>query len=197
MTESSAAATAHPAEHLGAVGERCRQCSFALAADQRYCLNCGTRRAPARVDYKSVLFEDLNGAPTGAAAPSSNPGAASVVAAETRSVTPLGAAVALGLVLLAVLLGAVIGKGASDPAKPIMVGAGNQAAAQTTEAATTEATTTEAKQPPKSEEASGAKSDTSAQQQQNQQKVDSLAGESGDSYSEDSTKIKGLLSTGN
>lgn len=196
MTESSAAATAQPTEQLGAVGDRCRRCSFALAVDQRYCLNCGTRRAPARVDYRSVLFEESEGAPAGGAAPPTNPGVATTASGETRSVTPLGAAVALGLVLLAVLLGAVIGKGASDPAKPIMVGAGNQAAAQTTDAATTEATTTEAKQPAKSE-ASGAKSGSSAQQQQSQKAADSLANKSGDAYSEDSTKLKGLMMTGN
>ena len=196
MTESSAAATTLPTEQLGAVGERCRRCSFALAADQRYCLNCGTRRAPARLDYRSVLLEDVDRAPAGAAASSSNPAAAAAAAAETRSVTPLGAAVALGLVLLAVLLGAVIGKGASDPAKPIMVGAGGQAAAQTTQPTTTEPTTTEAKQPAKSADPA-AKSGAGAQQQKNQQEVQTLGSKSGDAYSEDSTKIKGLLMTGN
>jgi hypothetical protein len=30
---------------LGEHGEPCRECGVPLAADQRYCLNCGARRA--------------------------------------------------------------------------------------------------------------------------------------------------------
>lgn len=39
------------APRLGPDGEACAACGGALAADQRYCLNCGTRRAATRVPF--------------------------------------------------------------------------------------------------------------------------------------------------
>ena len=38
----------------GAPGEQCTQCGASLAADQRYCLNCGTRRAERRVPLEAT-----------------------------------------------------------------------------------------------------------------------------------------------
>jgi SPOR domain len=40
---------------LGADGEPCAVCGAALASDQRYCLNCGSRRADARVPFLEIL----------------------------------------------------------------------------------------------------------------------------------------------
>ncbi len=40
---------------LGRPGEQCADCGAPLAADQRYCLNCGARRAEARVPYEELL----------------------------------------------------------------------------------------------------------------------------------------------
>lgn len=39
------------ADPAPAASDPCRACGHALAPDQRYCLNCGTRRGDARVDY--------------------------------------------------------------------------------------------------------------------------------------------------
>lgn len=39
------------APRLGPEGEACAACGAGLAADQRYCLNCGTRRAATRVPF--------------------------------------------------------------------------------------------------------------------------------------------------
>lgn len=128
------------APELGNPGETCRACGAELAPDQRYCLNCGSRRADPRVDYQHLLAGNSNGAAPGGA-PATAAGAAGGAAAgaaagnptaassgETRAVSPLGAAVAVGLLLIAVLLGAVIGKGngAGDQA-PVLVGAAQQA----------------------------------------------------------------------
>ncbi len=44
-----------PRPALGEQGEPCRSCGAPLAEDQRYCLNCGRRRADQRVDYESLL----------------------------------------------------------------------------------------------------------------------------------------------
>lgn len=113
------------AASLGNPGDACRSCGAELATDQRYCVNCGARRADPRVDYQQHLGAGQNGngaAPApGVVVPATapvgdDPGA-------TRAISPLGAAVAVGLLLIAVLLGAVIGKGngSSDKA-PVLVG---------------------------------------------------------------------------
>jgi len=44
-----------PPEHFGEHGEPCVSCGAALADDQRYCLNCGHRRAGERVPYAELL----------------------------------------------------------------------------------------------------------------------------------------------
>ena len=177
---------------LGKRGDRCRTCGFELAADQRYCVNCGTRRASARVDYRTLLADD-DGANAGSStARGAAPAAASAPVAETRAVSPLGAAVALGLVLLAVMLGAVIGKGAADSSKPVVVG-GSQARAQSTPAATTP-TTTSAATTAKKSTSSG--SQPSAGQGKNAAVTKQLQNASGNAYSQKSTELKGLIATG-
>ena len=41
--------------HLGPAGQPCEECGAPLAADQRYCLNCGHRRAEPRLDFMAML----------------------------------------------------------------------------------------------------------------------------------------------
>lgn len=87
----------------------CASCGAPLAADQRYCLNCG-RPLNRREDLLRAL------APSAAHAASTERLAATAVpAAPARTVTPWGAAAAVALLLLAGLTGAVI---AGDPAPP-------------------------------------------------------------------------------
>jgi hypothetical protein len=105
-----------PVTHeLGAVGETCTACGAPLAPDQRYCLNCGRRRGPTRVDLAHELGLEreleVEAAPVPPAPP---PG--------PRSVSPLGAGAIAGLLLLAVLLGVGIGSIAGDE-QPIRVAA--------------------------------------------------------------------------
>jgi hypothetical protein len=40
-------------------GEPCPSCGAPLAADQRYCLHCGTRRPEARLEFLDVLDADV------------------------------------------------------------------------------------------------------------------------------------------
>jgi hypothetical protein len=122
-----------PQPMLGAPGEHCAHCGAALAPDQRYCLNCGLRRAEPRVAYRELLLGEDAGA--GAAPPPAAPPPAAVPAPGpddgSRAISPLGAAVAIGLLLLATLLGAVIGRGTGDDAaqQPVVVGGAPAAAA--------------------------------------------------------------------
>lgn len=123
-----------PQPTLGSPGEHCVHCGAELAADQRYCLNCGLRRAAPRVEYRELLLGEEPPATPAAPPPAVPPAAAAPAAAagggESRAISPLGAAVAIGLLLLATLLGAVIGRGSGDTAQqPVVVGGAPAAAA--------------------------------------------------------------------
>jgi hypothetical protein len=123
-----------PQPALGAPGEHCTHCGAALAPDQRYCLNCGLRRTGPRVAYRELLLGDEQLPVTGPPPdrPASPPAAAAPGDDGARAISPLGAAVAIGLLLLATLLGAVIGRGgAGDDAaqQPVVVSGAPAAAA--------------------------------------------------------------------
>lgn len=114
---------------LGEQGERCAGCEAELAPDQRYCLNCGRRRAHARLPFLEVLADrDADGRPAGAA-----PSLAPAGAPGPRSVTPLAAVTAVSAVVVALAAGVVIGHqgDGSKAAKPqvISVAGGGPAAA--------------------------------------------------------------------
>ena len=122
---------------LGAQGEPCASCGAPLAGDQRYCLECGARRAQARVPFRDILA-------TGDAPPI----APAAVAAPAHEGPPArsGLAFLAGLLcLLAALgVGVLIGnsgddKSAATPPPPQVITVGGAAAAQgaTTPAATT------------------------------------------------------------
>jgi hypothetical protein len=109
---------------LGRDGEPCRECGAPLAADQRYCLNCGKRRSEARIDFQSHLptagVTANGGAPTqeqpvvGANEPAPAP-----ERPAQRDYTPLAAVGGIAVLGIMLLLGVLIGKGDSDtPAPP-------------------------------------------------------------------------------
>jgi hypothetical protein len=50
----------------GVVGDRCANCQTPLAADQRYCVNCGERRGRPRFSYDTLVAQT---APAAAAEP--------------------------------------------------------------------------------------------------------------------------------
>lgn len=83
---------------------QCSQCAAALAADQRYCLNCGTRQAPPRV---------AAAAPPAAAQPVVEQ---VTVTPEPRQsdFSPLAAVLGVALLGGMLLIGVLIGRGESD-----------------------------------------------------------------------------------
>src|SRR5262245_3757175 len=93
---------------LGEHGEPCSSCGAPLAADQRYCLNCGERRGDTRVDYaRHLAANGAGGNGNGAAAGRSRSGG-------DRDLTPLlalGGLFALGVMLA---VGVLIGKGGNS-----------------------------------------------------------------------------------
>ncbi len=55
MDEIGIGGEAVPTELLGLPGDGCPSCGSPLASDQRYCLECGYRRAASRVPYAQLL----------------------------------------------------------------------------------------------------------------------------------------------
>jgi hypothetical protein len=115
---------------LGDQGETCPECGSVLATDQRYCLNCGWRRADPRVDYERALTQ-----PTAVAGGPAQAGQA--VPPQLSPVVAIGAIAVLGVMLL---LGVLIGNENDD--EPQQVVQGTAPAATTTATPTTPTPTT-------------------------------------------------------
>jgi len=100
---------------LGGHGEPCRECGAPLAADQRYCLNCGARRGDARVDYRSYMQQPGSGStpPQASSEAPQSPGAEEP-AKKQRDYTPLAAVGGIAVLGVMLLIGVLIGKGGSD-----------------------------------------------------------------------------------
>jgi hypothetical protein len=121
-----------------AVGDRCSSCGAPLASDQRYCVNCGTRRGKPRF----TVDPGVTGATTRQAAAAMPP--------KKRGRQPTSSMMVIGFIgvlLLAMGVGVLIGhNGNSNPTqvagnqKPLVVtvgGGGAVAATPTTSATTT------------------------------------------------------------
>jgi hypothetical protein len=108
-----------PIPVLGEQGEPCEGCGSPLAADQRYCLNCGQRRAGPRVEYRRHL-----GAADGGTVPPAEPPQATAKAAtpepqkRERDYAPLAAVGGIAVLGLMLLVGVLIGKGNNTTATP-------------------------------------------------------------------------------
>jgi hypothetical protein len=118
-------------------GDNCASCGALLAADQRYCLECGQRRGDPRLPFMDavVLMEAVK-------RPAQQPVAP---AKKKRRISPNAALIAgVGTLLLALGIGVLIGRSgnhevAQTAAAPqiIKVGGGSGTAAPTGEANTT------------------------------------------------------------
>jgi hypothetical protein len=122
-----------PQPVLGEQGEPCRECGAPLAADQRYCLNCGTARTGPRVDFSHYLNAG-NG--NGATPPGGAPAAAQPSGGrDWTPVLALGALFALGVMLaVGVLIGENGNNGggsATTPAPIVQVGGGSAGGSKT------------------------------------------------------------------
>jgi hypothetical protein len=126
--------------------ESCPNCSARMAADQRYCLNCGHRRGDPRLPFMdAVVFMESMGSPgVGGAATSPPPPSAPKSSPRMNANAALIAGVAT--LVLAIGVGFLIGRSghegsnqaaAQAPIKVIEVG-GNGGGAETAEAAAPE-----------------------------------------------------------
>lgn len=130
-------ATVHQ-PRLGRPGETCRSCSAPLAGDQRYCLNCGARRADAPLRF---LDEPGTAAAIGAAdGPPEPPGTVRLAAltpppppvpAASAEQRPVVLVAAVATMLLALGVGVLIGNaGDGEASKPTVITVGGAAAPQ-------------------------------------------------------------------
>jgi hypothetical protein len=98
-----------PSLLMNAPANRCRVCSAEMASDQRYCVECGTRRGKPRF----TLAKDTASAAATVSAPSSSP----LAAGWTR----LTALLAIAVVLLALGIGVLVGNSGASISQPVKV----------------------------------------------------------------------------
>jgi len=121
---------------LGRSGEPCAGCGSPLAADQRYCLECGCRRGGPRVDYRQRMAAT---AAAGSEPPTTEPTQAPQAQAPgpeepakaERDFAPLAAVGGIAILGLMLLVGVLIGRGDGDSAPapaPVVLPAGSGAA---------------------------------------------------------------------
>jgi hypothetical protein len=190
---------------LGAQGEPCATCGAPLAADQRYCLECGARRAQARLAFRDILAGQ---APPPGAAPSGAPAASDPPPARA------GLAFLAGLLCLLVALGVgvLIGRSGNDtptaattpPAQVITVG-GSAPAATTAPAAgstdnsgaagTDSSSSSSSGKSTKGSSGSSSKSSKSGSKSTNKS-VKDLSNSSGSDYQKKSDKLPKQVGTG-
>lgn len=96
------------ASGLAPGGDRCPSCGAALAADQRYCLECGHRRGDPRLPFMdAVVLMDAVKRPAQAPSAPSAP-------SRRRGISPNAALIAgVGVLLLALGIGVLIGRSGS------------------------------------------------------------------------------------
>jgi len=96
-----------PAPGAAPAPRRCGRCGASLAADQRYCLNCGLRLTASRVPLATIAPEAMRERAAWEARSGPPP--------APRVLSPLAAAAGAALVLLAVLIGVLVGNGSDAP----------------------------------------------------------------------------------
>ncbi len=193
---------------FGEQGEPCQECGAPLAADQRYCLNCGRRRSEPRVDFQRMIAaskgEDATEAPRSDPAPPPEP------AKAERDYAPFAAVGGIAVLGLMLLVGVLIGKGNSSPSvapAPIVKVGGETAGADSAEP---EETKTAAAKPKAEKKSKGggtgaeavaggltgsAAHESKATVQATTDDLESLNSQSGESYEETIKKLPDKIAT--
>jgi hypothetical protein len=194
---------------LGEPNAPCRGCGAPLASDQRYCLQCGTRRAEARLPFLEILARQVPAPPAAASATTTTTrGLPTGPAAWLGRVSTNAAAVAgVACLLLALGVGVLIGGLGSDdasgnggPPQIITVGgaalpaAAPAAAASTTAPPVTE--TTPGDTAPAGSTTKSTKKKAAASAAKPSAAVKDLDKASGDDYVKKSAKLPKTVGTG-
>jgi len=126
---------------LGEPDTPCRSCGAPLAADQRYCLQCGNRRAEARLPFLDILAQQVPQTAATATTTTAQPHAGGRLG---RISTNAAAVAGVACLLLALGVGVLIGglgsdETASGSATPQVISVGGAAPAAATAAPSTAA----------------------------------------------------------
>lgn len=171
----------------------CPGCGAAMAADQRYCLACGERRAEARLDYLEVLRRPEPASPARASATVTHTD-------RQRANTTLVAGV--GCLLLAMGVGVLIGTAGeaesatapvSAPAQVIRVQGGGTAAATKAPAKKADKAASKKK---RSGDDDVETARTAAESKATNPQLQQLDGLSPEEYQKQSQKLPKVVSTG-
>jgi hypothetical protein len=191
---------------LGEPSAPCRSCGSPLAADQRYCLHCGARRAEARLPFLDILAQQVpsGGGPAAAGGPAAPPpgnwlGRMSANAAAVAGVACLLLALGVG-----VLIGGLGQDGSTANATPQVISVGSAAPASapvaaapsTAAPAATETTGGAAAAAPKDTSKSKSSKRSSSETKATNKAVKSLDSSAGGDYAKKSEKLPKTLGTG-
>jgi hypothetical protein len=182
---------------LGAQGEPCQACGAPLAGDQRYCLQCGTRRTEARLPFRDILAGEAAPPPTAVAPPTASAGA------DPGPRTGLTFLAGLACLLLALGVGVLIGRSGdktttitgSTPA-PQVISVGGAAAAPTTTAPGATSTTPGSTSTTPSTTGSSGSSSSKGSSTAKNKSLNNLDKSSGSDYEKKSSKLPKTVGTG-
>ena len=185
---------------IAPAGEPCPGCGASLAGDQRYCLQCGTRRGDARLPFRDALA----GRPAGGYTERVTERYTPETPPERTGLTFLAG---LACLLLALGVGVLIGRSgqtSSTPAKAvapqvIQVGGGATAATTPTTAdSAAAATPAKAKKAKKAKKAarSAATAKSAKASKATNKKLKSLSNLSGSAYQKKAAKLPKQVGTG-
>ncbi|MCW2995886.1 MAG: hypothetical protein JWQ18_3381 [Conexibacter sp.] len=186
---------------LGEPNAPCRGCGAPLATDQRYCLQCGARRAEARLPFLDILARQVPQAPPAATTTTTTTAAGWLGRVSTNAAAVAGVACLLLALGVGVLIGGLGQDSSASGGTPqvISVGGGTAApavaastAAPAATAATPDAGTTTLKATKKSKSSSKSSSSSKA----TNTAVKKLDSSSGGDYSKKSAKLPKTLGTG-
>ncbi|HEY6550950.1 MAG TPA: zinc ribbon domain-containing protein [Solirubrobacterales bacterium] len=195
---------------FGEQGEPCQECGAPLAADQRYCLNCGRRRAEPRVDFQRMIGPSNE--EDAAKRAQSDPAPAPVEPAKPeRDYAPLAAVGGIAILGLMLLVGVLIGKGNNSPtAAPAPIVKVGGETGGTASAAESEESKTAAAKPKASKKSKGsgtgakavaggltgsAAKNSKATVQATTDDLENLNNQSGESYEETIKKLPDKIAT--
>lgn len=184
---------------LGEPGAPCRTCGAPLAADQRYCLQCGTRRAEARLPFLDILARQ---APAAAAPPATTTARHGPGTWLGRLSTNAAAVAGVACLLLALGVGVLIGGLGDDSAAsggagaPQVISVGGAAPAAVATPSTTAPPVTETTPEPGAPATVKAKKKAKAESKATNSAVKRLDETSGTDYSKKSEKLPKEVGTG-
>ncbi|HEY6758684.1 MAG TPA: hypothetical protein VI318_04315 [Baekduia sp.] len=197
---------------LGEPSQPCRTCGAPLAADQRYCLQCGTRRADARLPFLEILAQQVPRTAAAAQVTTTTTTARGPRGLFSRMSTNAAAVAGVACLVLALGVGVLIGNSGGDgtsAASPQIITVGGAApaaapaAAAVAPAATTAAPADTATTPGSSGKrgatSRSSKKDTSsssASSKAAKTALKNLDKTSGTDYSKKSAKLPKQLGTG-